>query len=186
MGAWLFTIDVPLYLPESIDRVLTAHGDGVEKVVFAPAPLGKTVREQYRMFGPVDGARMGARYLRGSLLASLSPARQRRLTGRLHSVRGAAAVHDVPVERVADVSDPAFVERVRSAAPELLLSLICGQRLGADLLDVPEWAITLHPSLLPDYRGPAPEFWVLYHDEAETGWTAHVMTEAFDAGPIVD
>ncbi len=26
----------------------------------------------------------------------------------------------------------------------------------------------------------------MYHDEDETGWTAHEMTEAFDDGPIVD
>jgi methionyl-tRNA formyltransferase len=183
---WLFTIDVPLYLPQAIDRILGAHSERIEKVVLAPPSSDLMVRQQYRMFGPVDSLRMGRRYAQGAALGVLSPAWQRRLTGRLHSVRAAAKAHDVPVETVPNISDSGFVDRVRSAAPELLLSLVCAQRLGPELLDVPEWAINLHPSLLPDYRGPAPEFWALYHDETETGWTAHVMVETFDAGPIVE
>lgn len=186
MSVWLFTIDVPLYLPQAIDRILDTHSERVEKVVLAPPSSDLLIRQQYRMLGPVDSLRMGRRYAQGVALGLLSPAQQRRLTGRLHSVRAAANAHDVPVETVPDISDPDFVDRVRSAAPELLLSLVCAQRLGAALLDVPEWAINLHPSLLPDYRGPAPEFWALYHDEAETGWTAHVMVETFDAGPIIE
>lgn len=186
MTVWLFTIDIPLYLPQAIDRILDAHGDCIEKVVLAPPSSDLMIRQQYRMFGPVDSLRMGRLYAQGAALGLLSPVQQRRLTGRLHSVRAAARAHDVPVETVSDISDPDFIDRVGSAAPELLLSLVCAQRLGPELLDIPEWAINLHPSLLPDYRGPAPEFWALYHDEAETGWTAHVMVETFDAGPIIE
>lgn len=186
MTVWLFTIDVPLYLPAAIDRILDAHGDLVERVIFAPPSADLLVRQQYRMFGPIDSLRMGRLYAQGGLCGLLPPSWQRRLTGRLHSVTDAARVHDVPVETVPDVNDPAFVDRVRRASPELVLSLVCAQRLGAELLEVPDWAINLHPSLLPDYRGTAPEFWALYNDEDETGWTAHVMVEEFDAGPIVD
>lgn len=186
MTAWLFTSDVPLYLPEAVDRMLDAHADLVERVVIAPPSFDLLVRQQLRMFGLLDGLRMGRRYAQGELLGLLPPALQRRLTGRLHSVADAARDHGVPVETVPDVTDPAFVDRMRSSAPELLLSFVCGQRLGPDLLGVPDWAINLHPALLPDYRGSAPEFWALYHGEDETGWTAHVMVEEFDAGPIVD
>lgn len=186
MGVWLFTIDIPLYLPETIERILDARGDLIERVIIAPPSADLLIRQQYRMFGLVDGLRMARRYAQGGLLGLLSPALQRRLSGRLHSVADAARVHNVPVETVPDISDPAFVDRVRSAAPELLLSFVCAQRLGPDLLDVPDWAINFHPSLLPDYRGPAPEFWALYHGEDETGWTAHSMVEEFDAGPIID
>lgn len=179
-------MDLPLYLPEAVDRLLEARGDLVERVVFAPPAGGLMLREQYRMFGPVDSLRMGRLFAQGALLGLLPPGWQRRLTGRLHSVSDAARVHGVPSETVPDVDDPAFVERVRAADPELVLSLVCAQRLGPDLLCIPDWAINLHPSLLPDYRGTTPEFWALYHGEEETGWTAHVMTEAFDAGPIID
>lgn len=186
MTAWVLTIDLPLYLPEAVDRVLEARDDLVDRIVFAPPPTGLALYQQYRMFGPIDGLRMGRLYAQGALLGLLAPRWQRRLTGRLHSVSDAARVHGIPAETVSDINDPTFVERVREADPELLLSLVCAQRLGSDLLEVPDWAINLHPSLLPGYRGTSPEFWALYHDEEETGWTAHVMIEEFDAGPIID
>lgn len=186
MTVWLLTIDLPLYLPETVDRILEARGDVVDRVVFAPPSADLLIRQQYRKFGPVDSLRMGGLYARGALLGLLPPNWQRRLTGRLHSVSDAARRHGVPSETVSNINHPAFVERVREADPELLLSLVCAQRLGPELLEVPDWAINFHPSLLPDYRGTAPEFWALYHDEDETGWTAHVMVEEFDAGPIID
>ncbi|MEF8780077.1 MAG: formyltransferase family protein [Haloferacaceae archaeon] len=186
MSAWIFTTEAPLYLPPCMQRVLAVHGDAVDRVILAGQPLGRFLRQQYRLFGPVDGLRMGSRYLRGRLLSTLPPARQRSTTGTVHSVRDAAALHGVPVERVSDISDPEFVDRVRRAEPELLLSIWCGQLFGPELLDVPEWPINFHPSLLPDYRGPTPEFWALYHGDDRTGWTAHVMTEEFDEGPIIE
>lgn len=186
MSVWIFTTELPLYLPTLFDRVLQERGDRVDRIIFAEPPLRRLLRQQYRIFGPIDGLRMAGLFTRGYLLSMLAPARQRRLTGRLHSVRAAAETHDVPVEHVADVNDPAFIDRVEAAAPELIFSIICGQRFETDILGVPDWPINLHPSLLPDYRGPAPEFWALYHDEKRTGWTAHIMNEEFDAGPIID
>src|SRR6056297_3237782 len=186
MSAWILTTELPLYLPPFFDRLLDAEPSRVDRIILASAPPKRVLRQQYQRYGPVDGARMTGLFARGLLLSALSPARQRRLTGSLHSVRSAGAAHDVPVEYVSDITDPAFIDRVAAADPELLLSVLCGQRLGPDLLSIPEWAINLHPSLLPAYRGPAAIFWAMYHDEPETGWTAHEMTESFDDGPIID
>jgi len=186
MSVWIFTTELPLYLPTLFDRVLEERGERVDRIVLAEPPIQRILHQQYRIFGPIDGLRMGWLFARGYLLSMLSPPRQRRLTGRLHSVRDAAVTHNVPVERVSDINDPAFVDRIKTTDLELIFSIICGQRFGTEILSVPDWPINLHPSLLPDYRGPAPEFWALYHDEEQTGWTAHVMTEEFDAGPIID
>ncbi len=42
----------------------------------------------------------------------------------------------------------------------------------------------MHPSLLPNYRGPAPLFWQLRADERNTGVTIHWMDAEFDTGPL--
>lgn len=186
MTVWIFTTEAPYYLPSLLQNPLEEHAEIIDRVVFAEQPLGRFMRQQYRLFGPIDGLRMGGLYARGRVLSMLPPDWQQTVTGKLHSVRDTAALYDVPTEVVPDVSDHAFVERVRSENPELILSVFCGQRFPRKLLDVPDWAINLHPSLLPDYRGPAPEFWALFHGEEFTGYTAHVMTEAFDAGAILD
>ena len=84
------------------------------------------------------------------------------------------------------VDDPVFVDRVRALDPDLYLSVVAGQRLGAELLSIPDDAVNLHGSLLPKYRGRAVGFWPLYYDDDRTGVTAHVMTGEWDAGPIIE
>jgi glycosyltransferase involved in cell wall biosynthesis len=74
---------------------------------------------------------------------------------------------DIPAElsawdvlkRVPAANAPAFVERLRTQAVDLLVSLACPQILRRDVLSVPpRGAINLHGALLPDYRGLLPAF----------------------------
>lgn len=58
---------------------------------------------------------------------------------------------------------------------------------------LPDWALSLpprgslnvHPSLLPDGRGPEPVFWAFRWALAETGVTLHFMDSGWDTGPIL-
>ena len=45
--------------------------------------------------------------------------------------------------------------------------------------------INMHPSLLPDKRGPDPLFWVFRNDDPHVGATVHRLTSQFDAGGIL-
>jgi hypothetical protein len=186
----LFTGEEPLYLPRYLAPVFERHADALEAVVIAPPPRPRSVqlRRLYDMYGPVDFARMAALVARGRALDALDAVGGlgRRLAGRYHSVARLAAAHDVPVEHASDVDDPRFVDRVRELDPELIVSVVAGQKLGADLLAVPDDAVNLHGSLLPKYRGRAVAFWPLYYGDDRTGVTAHLMTAEWDAGPIVE
>ncbi len=44
--------------------------------------------------------------------------------------------------------------------------------------------LNVHPSLLPDYRGPAPLFWTLRAGQLKTGVTVHFMDAGLDTGDI--
>lgn len=90
------------------------------------------------------------------------------------------------LEPCADVNDPAFVARVAALAPDLLIVAGCSQILRDPLLRTPKLgAVNLHPSLLPEYRGREPLFWAILRGERRVGITAHRMTSAVDAGPIL-
>jgi len=68
-----------------------------------------------------------------------------------------------------------------------------GLSVGYDKI-LPKWAfdgpsngtINLHPSLLPQYRGANPYFWVIRNRESETGVSLHYMDEGLDTGPVID
>lgn len=45
-------------------------------------------------------------------------------------------------------------------------------------------AVNVHPSLLPEGRGPDPLFWTLRRGDGRAGVTIHALADRFDAGPI--
>ncbi|WP_415380853.1 methionyl-tRNA formyltransferase [Halosimplex sp. TS25] len=188
MRVVLFTSEEPLYLPRYLRPVLRSHAESIAAVVLAPPrqPRHEQVLNYLRTFGPGAFPRVGLRFARGKLLDTLSPALQRTATGRYHGVASLACDHGVPVRRAPDTADTAFLEWFREVDPDVALSVICGQRLPAAVLDVPDEAVNVHGSLLPKYRGRATAFWPLYYGDEESGVTAHLMTESFDAGPIVE
>lgn len=102
------------------------------------------------------------------------------------SVADLARAHRLPVFTPVSLNTPEFVDRLRSLAPTLFLSVMYRRLLSPELLAIPVLgAINLHPSLLPKYRGRAPINWVLVNGETVTGVTLHHMIEEADAGDII-
>ncbi len=83
--------------------------------------------------------------------------------------------------------DGAHFERwVRNRAPDLIVVYEMSQLLRPEVLKIPEsGVINLHPSHLPEYRGPNPIFWQ-YHDfELQPGVTVHFLDNGEDTGDII-
>lgn len=82
-------------------------------------------------------------------------------------------------------NEPAFVEWMRQLKPDLLLTYSMSQLLSPAALDVPRFgALNIHPSLLPDYRGPNPWFWVYRDGAPRSGVTIHRLDKGEDTGSI--
>lgn len=61
-----------------------------------------------------------------------------------------------------------------------------GRRIPSDLLAIPRLGtLNIHPSLLPEHRGPEPLRWALLHGDERFGVSIHRMTAVLDRGPIV-
>jgi len=185
----LLTMDEPMYMPQYLEPILRDHREAVSEVVIAPHPgegLRTILRQRFDMFGPMAFLRYGVQYGVGTALGSLPASWQQGLTDRYHSVPSVAAASDIPVRVEEDINRKCFLTHVQDLDIDLILSIACGQKLDAELLELPsKGAINLHGSLLPKYRGRATAFWVLYHDEDYSGVTAHYMTTDLDAGDIV-
>jgi len=92
----------------------------------------------------------------------------------------------IPVLMPTDLEEPEFVQKIKSAEPDLILVASYDKKIPRKILDIPKIAaVNAHPSLLPKYRGACPEFWAIRNGERETGVTLHDLAEEFDAGDIL-
>lgn len=86
----------------------------------------------------------------------------------------------------AALADPGFRVWLEALAPDVIVVACFPWRLSGWILALPSrGCLNLHPSLLPDGRGPEPVFRAFRRGLRETGVTLHLMDEAFDAGPII-
>ncbi|WOF16344.1 hypothetical protein F1737_06250 [Methanoplanus sp. FWC-SCC4] len=85
-----------------------------------------------------------------------------------------------------DVNSLSFIDFMNSFNPDIIFCCIFDQILKKNLINVPNFgAVNYHPSLLPDYRGADPYFWVIKNGENETGVTIHYIDERPDTGDII-
>jgi len=75
---------------------------------------------------------------------------------------------------------------ISGAEPDLIISADYGKIIPKHILDIPRFGcLNLHPSLLPEYRGPSPIQTAILNGESKTGLTIILMDEKIDHGPIV-
>lgn len=78
------------------------------------------------------------------------------------------------------------VDFIRNLTPDLIVVAGYTKILPEIILRVPKIGnINVHPSLLPQYRGPAPTFWQLLNGEKKSGITVHYLDKEIDTGDII-
>ena len=71
-------------------------------------------------------------------------------------------------------------------APDLIVVACFPWRFPKWLLSLPRLGcLNIHPSLLPDARGPEPVFWAFRWGLSRTGVTLHLMDSGWDTGPLI-
>lgn len=78
------------------------------------------------------------------------------------------------------------VDFLNSLDVDLILVVAYGIILPAEILNIPKYgALNLHPSLLPDLRGPSPIHYALLKIIKFTGVSIMALDEGVDTGPII-
>lgn len=107
-------------------------------------------------------------------------------TGNINSLAGLAMAQGIPVIRTQDIHAPQLLKELSQLVADVLLLACFPLKLPPAIWQVPQRACwNLHPSLLPRYRGPTPQFWQLYNKEQDTGVSLHEVSEQLDAGNIL-
>jgi len=70
--------------------------------------------------------------------------------------------------------------------PDLFILAGYGQKIPKELLEIPKYGcLGIHPSLLPQYRGPSPIVQTILDGQKETGVTIFKMDQEIDHGPVI-
>ncbi len=91
-----------------------------------------------------------------------------------------------PVEVAANANAEPFIRSLRAYRPDVVVMASFDQILTAETLAAPSrgW-LNIHPSLLPQHRGPEPIYWTIANGDADAGITVHLTVPRIDAGPIL-
>jgi methionyl-tRNA formyltransferase len=84
----------------------------------------------------------------------------------------------------ADVNDPDVTATIRAGGADAFVVIAFGQKIGPAVL-ADTFAINLHASLLPKYRGAAPINWAVINGDPETGVSVIAITQRLDAGDLL-
>jgi methionyl-tRNA formyltransferase len=92
----------------------------------------------------------------------------------------------VPLLRAWRINDDHSRLDIAALKPEAAVMASFNQIVNAPTLRIPQHGfINVHPSLLPQYRGPEPVYWVIADGTDRTGITLHRAVPKVDAGPIL-
>lgn len=90
----------------------------------------------------------------------------------------------IPLLRPENVNHPDIVSQLHALHADAWVIIAFGQKLGRTLLDR-VFAINLHASLLPRWRGAAPIHAAILAGDAETGNSVITLADRMDAGHIL-
>ncbi|MGH2952944.1 MAG: methionyl-tRNA formyltransferase [Solirubrobacterales bacterium] len=113
------------------------------------------------------------------------PDRRRGRGRRLAPPPAASTATELGIEllQTENVNDPAALERLLAAAPEVGVVCAFGQLIREPLLSELE-LLNVHPSLLPRWRGAAPIERAIAAGDRETGVTIMRVDAGLDSGPV--
>lgn len=117
------------------------------------------------------------------VLAVVSPLYNNNIHKRLEYT---SEINEIPYFRISNLETPWLINLVKKLAPDLIVVTHFEKIIPESLFTIPRMgAINLHPSLLPRYRGLAPQHWPIINGDAVTGITVHYIDKGIDTGDII-
>lgn len=107
------------------------------------------------------------------------------LTPKQTNIVHLAWSHHIPVYEVSRLSASETRQTLAALHADVACVACFNKRIPPSLLKIPRYGfLNVHPSLLPQFRGPAPLFWTFRAGIQDTGVTVHLMDEGLDTGDI--
>ena len=104
---------------------------------------------------------------------------------RMTPVKELALDYGLPIYQPEKLSKSAELDSLMNLNADGIVTAAFGQFLPSKLLDSVNFAVNVHASLLPKYRGGAPIHYAIINGDKETGVTIMEMVKEMDAGDMI-
>ena len=94
--------------------------------------------------------------------------------------------HGLPVLQPSSLKEAKIVDVLIQYSPDLAVVVAYGKIIPPSVLRIPKYGmLNIHPSLLPQYRGPSPVASAIMHGETNTGVSIMLLDSEMDHGPLL-
>lgn len=104
---------------------------------------------------------------------------------KMTPVKEVALAHNLPVYQPEKLSGSEEMAELMTLGADGIVTAAFGQFLPTKLLDSVDFAVNVHASLLPKYRGGAPIHYAIINGDKEAGVTIMEMVKGMDAGDMI-
>lgn len=104
---------------------------------------------------------------------------------KMSPVKEVALAHNLPVYQPEKLSGSEEMAELMTLGADGIVTAAFGQFLPTKLLDSVDFAVNVHASLLPKYRGGAPIHYAIINGDKEAGVTIMEMVKEMDAGDMI-
>jgi methionyl-tRNA formyltransferase len=176
------------FIPANVQKIIDLKSVEVKLIALADSKGAFSNRLDYfaKGFGVIQSIQMFIRLLYSKALNVFDLLMGYKLLKRKRSLKVVAKQNRIHYTVIPNPNNKDFLEQLREVEPDLIVSLSAPCIFNPELLSIPgRGCINLHCSLLPEFGGYLPSFWVLYHEADETGATVHYMDDKIDSGDIL-
>lgn len=118
-----------------------------------------------------------------SVLSVYSPLYENNIHARLNKL---CIDNKIEFKRVNNINSEIIESELKILNPDIICICHFEKIIKNNILKIPKYGcINLHPSILPHYRGLAPQHWPIINGDKETGITVHFVNEGIDTGDII-
>lgn len=97
-----------------------------------------------------------------------------------------AITHNIPALTYKSLRSEDVVSELSKFNADIFVVVVYGKIIPKTVLDIPKFGcINVHPSLLPQYRGPSPFRYAILEGKKETGVSIMLLDEGMDTGPVL-
>lgn len=180
------TLYAPLYVKKIVSLLegTGTHHD-ITICVWNPCAhksFASLVAERFRLYGAVQFSIFCMLMVLtriGGVVSTIIPVR------RPCSLRALSRECHCEYEEVNSINEKGFIALMQEKSIEVLVSIAVNEKYKADILNAVPFALNVHSSLIPRYRGVMALFWAHFCEERTIGVTVHRMVETYDSGAIL-